>query len=573
MPRASRLWHYGLLLGALALLGLFLVYPIFLTLCGAFYKDQATRSGFTLSNIALVFEDPRSLRALLNSFKLAAGTTTLATLIALPLALLSAGYRFPGKGFFNAAVLVPLILPPFVGAIGMRAILGRMGALNAVLGTHLDVLGSAKLVGVMLIQALSLYPIIYLNATAALANLDPALNEAAENLGAGPWRRFFRITLPLVRPGLFAGATIVFIWSFTELGTPLMFDYYEVTPVQIFNGLKEVESSAKPYSLTAVMLVAAIGVYVLGKIVFGGKGYAMYSKASRAASEKPLAGAAGVGAAAAFALVCLAAILPHIGVVITSISAPGQWYGTVLPTATTSSHFQQALTAPDSFHSITNSLKLASSAMVLDITLGVVIAYIIVRTSVRGRALLDALCMLPLAVPGLVMAFGYVAMSLSWPFGKNGPLSGFASIFAVDPNPVPFLIVAYAIRRLPYIVRSSVAGLEQTSGELEEAAVNLGASRVTAVRRVIIPLIAANLIAGGLLVFSFSMLEVSDSLILAQQSKHYPVTKAIWAFADRLGDGPYIAAAMGVWGMALLTVTIFAASSLLGKRLGSIFRV
>src|SRR6185436_3358084 len=104
--------------------------------------------------------------------------------------------------------------------------------------TQLDILGSAKIFGVMALQALSLYPIIYLNATAALANLDPALGEAAENLGAGPVRRFFRITLPLVRPGLFAGATIVFIWSFTELGTPLMFDFYEVTPVQIFNGLK-----------------------------------------------------------------------------------------------------------------------------------------------------------------------------------------------------------------------------------------------------------------------------------------------------------------------------------------------
>jgi iron(III) transport system permease protein len=170
------------------------------------------------------------------------------------------------------------------------------------------------------------------------------------------------------------------------------------------------------------------------------------------------------------------------------------------------------------------------------------------------------------------MAFGYVAMSLRWPFG-DGPLGDFASVIAVDPNPVPFLIAAYAVRRLPYIVRSTVAGLEQTSGELEEAAVNLGASRVTAVRRVILPLIVANLIAGGLLVFSFSMLEVSDSLILAQKTEDFPITKAILAFGDRLGDGPHVASALGVWGMALLTVTIFASSLLLGKKLGSIFRV
>ena len=126
--------------------------------------------------------------------------------------------------------------------------------------------------------------------------------------------------------------------------------------------------------------------------------------------------------------------------------------------------------------------------------------------------------------------------------------------------------------RTPTLVRSTVAGLQQTSGELEEAAVNLGATRTAAVRKVILPLIMANLIAGGILVFSFSMLEVSDSLILAQQQKHYPFTKAIVAFTERLGDGPYVASAMGVWGMALLTTTLLGASLLLGKKLGAIFR-
>jgi iron(III) transport system permease protein len=118
-----------------------------------------------------------------------------------------------------------------------------------------------------------------------------------------------------------------------------------------------------------------------------------------------------------------------------------------------------------------------------------------------------------------------------------------------------------------------VAGLEQTSGQMEEAALNLGASRFTAVRRIIVPLIAANLIAGALLAFSFAMLEVSDSLILAQQERHYPITKAIYTFVNRLADGPYIASAMGVWGMALLTVTLVGAIILLGRKLEAIFRV
>jgi iron(III) transport system permease protein len=211
--------------------------------------------------------------------------------------------------------------------------------------------------------------------------------------------------------------------------------------------------------------------------------------------------------------------------------------------------------------------------MVIDIVLGVLIGYLIVRTRIRGRVVLDALSMLPLAVPGLVMAFGFVALSLSWPFAPGDPLAGWADIIGAEPNPAPLLIAAYAVRRLPYVVRSTVAGLQQTSGELEEAARNLGASAFTAVRRVVVPLIAANLIAGGLLAFSFAMLEVSDSLILAQQEKHYPITKAIYTFADRLGDGPSIASAMGVWGMALLATTLVGASVLMGKKLGAIFRV
>ncbi|MFN9993784.1 MAG: ABC transporter permease [Phycisphaerales bacterium] len=565
--------QYALAGSMLLILLAFLVYPILLTVRGGFAADPSTGTGFTLEHIRSLFSNPVVTEGLINSVKLATGTTTLAVLIALPLAVLSAGYKFPFKGLFNAAILVPLILPPFVGAIGVRAMLGKEGAINALLGTDFDILGSAKVFGVMAVQALSLYPIIYLNATAALANLDPALGEAAENLGSSRTRTFFRITLPLIRPGLFAGATIVFIWSFTELGTPLMFDYYAVAPVRIFNGLKDIENNAEPYALTVVLLTMAVGMYLAGKVLFGKRGHAMYSKAARAGGEAELTGLKGWLATGFFTIISLLAVMPHFGVILTSVTYPGQWYDTALPTVFTSSHFQQALGAPDSFRSIMNSLKLAGFAMAVDIVIGILVAYIIVRTRVIGRGLLDALCMLPLAVPGLVMAFGYVAMSLRFPFGKDGPLSGFASIISSDPNPIPFLIIAYSIRRLPYIVRSTVAGLEQTSGELEEAAINLGATRVYAVRRVILPLIMANLIAGGLLVFAFSMLEVSDSLILAQQSEDFPITKAIWSFADRYGDGPYIASAMGVWGMALLTITLVAASSLLGKKLGSIFRV
>ena len=585
---------YLLLASLLALLGVVLLYPIWLTVKGAFVSDGG---GYTLYHVLDVLRDETLRGGLVNALIIAVATTTLSVILAMPLAMVAARHEFPGKAFFSALVLIPLILPPFVGAIGVRHLLGRAGSLNTILldlgfvDTPFDLFGSGGIVGVIIVEALHLYPIIYLTLLAAMSNLDPALDEAARDAGAGAWTRFRRITLPLVRPGLFAGGTITFIWSFTELGTPLMFEFRQVTPVQIFDGLKQMETSAEPFALTVVMLFTAILLYLTGRILPGVRGVSASAKASRGDVVHRLRGWWGLGAATLFALVIGLAALPHIGVILASLSVEGQWYQSVLPRAFTFGNYEEALGHPLAIGSIRNSLMLAGIAVVLDLVFGVLAARIIVRTTLRGRSLLDALCMLPLAVPGLVMAFGYVAMSLEWPFRGpvpgwlatfmpeslvvslgDGPLSSVADILGANPNPIPLLIVAYAVRRLPYVVRSTVAGLEQTPVDLEEAAQGLGAGRLMVLRRIVVPLVAANLVAGALLAFSFAMLEVSDSLILAQRESDYPITKAIYVLFERLGDGPGIAAAMGTWAMLLLACTLAGASLLLGKKLGAVFR-
>jgi iron(III) transport system permease protein len=133
-------------------------------------------------------------------------------------------------------------------------------------------------------------------------------------------------------------------------------------------------------------------------------------------------------------------------------------------------------------------------------------------------------------------------------------------------------VIAYAVRRLPYMVRAAVAGLQQTSVTLEEAAANLGAPPPRVIWKITAPLIAANLIAGVLLAFSFSMLEVSDSLILAQKIEFYPITKTIFELYQLIGVGQHLASALGVWAMGFLTVAIVGSSILLGKKLGALFR-
>jgi iron(III) transport system permease protein len=183
---------------------------------------------------------------------------------------------------------------------------------------------------------------------------------------------------------------------------------------------------------------------------------------------------------------------------------------------------------------------------------------------------IDSLSMLPLAVPGIVLAFGYLSISIWFKrrLGESTP-----RFLNAQDYPVVLLVLAYAARRLPYVVRSAVAGLQQTPRDLELAAGNLGASKWTVLSRITVPLILANLLAGALLAFAFAMLEVSDSLILAQRTQYYPITKAIFDLAQRLGDGLYIASALGVWAMVLLTLTILSANALLGKKMGAVFRV
>ena len=551
-------------------LGVLFLLPIFLVVRGGFWDD----GGFTLRHLFSVFRNPVYAEGLGNSVLVATGTTLACLLVAVPLAWISHKWDFAGKALFSAVVLVPMILPPFVGAIGMQQVLGRYGVLNALLGTDVDWLGRARYFGVVAIQALALYPIVYLNAAASLANVDPAMDEAAANLGCPGWKRFFRVTLPLIVPGLFAGCTIVFIWSFTELGAPLMLGYTKCASVQVFDALKEIGSNPFPYALVFVVLSVSVLLYALGKFAFGGRSFAMQGKAATTAKPVRLRGPAALLALLPFVFVTGVALLPHFGVVLTSLSRPGSWYGTVFPASLTLGNYAEALGHEMTVASIRNSLAFASVAVVVNLVLGVSVAFLVVRSKLRFAGVLDAISMIPLAVPGLVMAFGYLAIS-SWlsNLGWVRDSAFWTSLFDVRVNPALFLFVAYAVRRLPYMVRSAVAGLQQTSEAFEEAAWNLGASSARAVRRVTLPLIAANLAAGLLLAFAFSMLEVSDSLMLAQQARFYPITKTIYELFQLLGTGKYVASALGVWAMTFLTVVIAGVSVLLGKKMGALFRV
>jgi len=546
-----------------AMTALFLFFLIFLILP----VYTVVKEGLRLPLLREIFTNFIYREGLLNSLAIAGVTTVMVFLIALPLALLYDRFEFPGKSLSHLAAMVPMILPPFVGALGFQQILGHNGVINTILTgwdmAPVDFLGGeGRFWSVCAMEALHLYPILYLNLVTALGNLDPALNEAAANLGAGRCRRFFRITLPLLRPGILAGGSIVLIWSFTELGTPLMFGYNRVAPVQIFNGITELESNPLPYALVVVMLLFSAGLYSCGRLLLGGGAGNGAAKGIAGSSARPLPRFLRWLPTLFFGGITVLAGLPHLALILAAFSR--RWYGTILPEGATWMHVENALSNPLVVPSIINSLNYSLLAMLFALAAGVLTALIATRWQCRGGILLDLLSMLPLAVPGIVIAFGYLGMAVRYEWARH--------LFHPENNPLFLLAAAYAIRRLPYVVRAVTAGLEQTPVDLELAARNLGASAWRTLRRITVPLISANLIVGGLFAFSFSMLEVSDSLILAQKAEYYPITKAIYELSQILGAGPSTACAFGVWAMLFLGATLAAAGILLGRRIGAIFR-
>ncbi|MBK1792718.1 ABC transporter permease [Persicirhabdus sediminis] len=551
----------------IAFFTVFFLFPMVYALQAAFRADGG---GFTFKYLLGVFRNPIYLEGLWNALRVGIGSMVLAILIAFPLALASHRWVFPGKKWLGVLILAPLVLPPFVGAVGVKEILGVHGSFNAILiqfgmmdaTNPRDWLGQGRFFGVILMNALHLYPILYMNVLAALSKLDPAMEQAAQNLGCPPWERFKRITLPLCMPGIFSGAAVVFIWSFTELGVPLVFDYTRISSVQIYDGIKDLNQNPMPYALIFVMVLISTIIYLVSKSLFANKAVVVEGKPSVASNERILSPAKGMIVSAVFMSIFVIACIPHIGVILLSVS--GDWYGTMLPSDMTLAHYGEGLSHPLVVPSIQNSLFYGLGATALDLILGTAIAWVIVRSTMRGRHLLDALMMLPLAVPGLVLAFGYLALSQ-----PGQPLD---FLVGASNNPAMLLIIAYAVRRLPYVVRAAVAGLQQSNVSLEEAARTMGATAQSTVRRIALPLIGANLAAGAILAFAFAMLEVSDSLILAQQAEHYPITKAIYALLSTLGNGHELAAALGVWAMVFLGVALIGAFTLAGKKAGGIFR-
>ncbi|HEY6199897.1 MAG TPA: iron ABC transporter permease [Candidatus Binatia bacterium] len=556
--RARVDWLQGALLAALLAICFFLVlYPVARVLWVAL-ADENNR--FTLVHFQNFFLRPLFREALWNSLWSGFLVVAFGALIAVPLAYVFVRYEFRGKIALQTLATLPLVVPPFVGAVAFQQILGRSGAVNLLLMQWFDfsIPFMEGLTGVVLVQTLHFFPLIMLNTGVSLANIDATLEEMARSLGCHGFRLFRRVTLPLMLPGFVAGSLLAFIRAIDDLGTPLMLNYKNLLAPQAYLrittiGIDDVDG----YMICVVLVVLSLASLFAARKYVGLAEYATVQVGRSA--RMPIHGKKLFFVMLASTLALAVALLPHLGIVLLSFSKV--WSYSMLPTRWTLDNYAEILFRVP--HFIKNTLVYTGLAAGFDVVLGAAIAFLLARSRLWGVNLLDALATLPLAIPGVVLAVGYIRVFHGWDFpGLGAPLSSTWII----------LVVVYTMRRLPYTVRACHAALQQVHVSLEESAQNLGASRLRTFWRVTLPLIGGGLVAGGLLAFITSCVELSSTIMLVPRVELGPISYGIYVYMQSpLGRGA--GAALGVVAILLVAAGTYLTHRTFGARAGGAFRV
>src|SRR5262245_27193350 len=522
----------------------FLIVPLGRVIVAAFTGPH----GFTLVHFGDFLRTGLLREAFWNSLYVAAMTVLLASLIAVPLAAVLARYRFRGAALIHTLGVVPLVMPPFVRAVAMQLIHGRNGAINLLL---LDWFGfripfMEGLNGVIFVEALHYFPFILLNLSAALANIDSAMEESAQNLGARGFVLFSRIVFPLALPGYVAGAALVFVKVFDDLATPLLLNVNNMLAPQAYLKIASV-GIADPmgYVISVIMMACSVGAMTLAALTLKGRDFATQQRGGGGLSRRPL-GTAGTIAAAAFVIVTLLVVLsPHVGIFLLSIATV--WSYAVLPDGFTLAHY--ATVFRESGPLIGNTILYCGLAGLIDVVLGASLAYIVLRTRLPGRRLVEQVAMSAVAVPGLVLGIGLLRTyyDVRLPF-TGEPLATFWFM----------LVIAYAVRRLPYALSAATAALQQLHVSLEEAAESLGAGKLRTLARIVVPLMTGGLLAGFVTSFATAAVELSATLLLVTHAPDAPLSYGIYvSMQSAAGRGP--GAALGVIAVVVVAIATYLA--------------
>jgi len=536
---------------ALLLIGLLIV-PVAMVMFVAF-QDPAT-GALTLQNFSDFFASALFRESFWNSFYVSAMSVVFATLIALPLAYITTRFNFRGSIIIQSLGFIPLIMPPFVGAVAMQLIFGRNGSINLILRDKfgIDIPFMDGLNGVILVQSIHYFPFILINLSASLRNIDRSMEEAAQNLGSSGMRLFRRIVFPLAMPGYIAGAALVFIKVFDDLGTPLLLNVNNMLAPQAFLRISSIGIS-DPMGYVISFILVAFSIFSLWAsfLFMRGKDYATVQKGGGGMAKRDLKLTEKMLAYGAVGFILLLVLSPHIGLLLLSFGTI--WSYAPLPDAYTLSNYVTMWEGSKDY--IINTLLYAGLAATADVIIGTAIAYIVLRTGMFGRHALDYLATAALAVPGVVLGIGYLRMF----HGINIP-------FTNDPMASWWVIIALAlmIRRLPYALRACTAALQQVSSALEEAAESLGATKFRTIRRVVLPLMSAGILAGFVTSFATAAVELSATIMLVSSNSDAPLAYGIYLFMQT-PSGRGAGAALGIVAVILVAIGMIVSQLIIAR--------
>ncbi|NJE61445.1 iron ABC transporter permease [Thermococcus sp. 21S7] len=533
---------------------------------GEFYRLITMPSGEKIYYIQGV-----DFGVILNSLLVSISVMILTTILGTIFAFVMARYDFPGKNIVRILLFVPLLVTPFVNVFIVKKMFLPNGLINWLfydtlhLFPHRIVIDG--LVGVIVAQTMTYYPIVYLNAYASFINIDPTLEEQAENLGSGRFHLFRTVTFPLALPGIAAGATLVGIFSLEDLAAPIVFQgnplARKLMSFQIYSAFTSGFNVGSPQlaALALIMLTIAILMFLGIRKYVSLRQYAMLSKGGR---WKPrVAKPKGWQAALIYLVVIpmlLISIFPQVGVVLLAFSE--SWSGT-WPQGFTTAHIQSIITQPDIERVIMNSVMYSTAAIIVILLLSLTASYASSRfKKSKLGPVLDSLSTIPIAVPGIVIAMSYFFF-----FAKVFPDTPLDPTNLLGFNPAMVLVLAYSIRRLPFAARSISAGIQQVHVSLEEAALNLGAGRWKALTGILIPLILLNLLGGAMLSFVYCMSETSVGITLGSiNPEYYPITARMVELMTSAVGSANLAAALGVFLMTVQIIAIVLANVITKQR-------
>lgn len=531
-----------------ALLVILVALPLlFIVLQALFPHFSAGSLSDPFSAIPHLLAEPQLSAMFSGTLQIALGVALLSAVIGLPLGVARGLFDLPCPKLWDLLFLIPFLTPPYIAALSWMLVLQTQGYLMQLTGLDLNNLLFSK-VGIVLVMTLNIFPVVYFAVSRSLLASGQRLALVARVHGATPWRAFYHITLPLLSPALAAGMLLAFTLAIEEYGVPAALGTRSGV-VMLTVGIEE-KLADWPIDLpgasllSLVLITVALGGWALQRKLTGGTDVTSVSGKPAAHVDAKL-GLFTAPVVAVMALVgFIAVILPGLSMAVTGFCATLS--GGLAWDNLTSAHFA-ALFAQrgDALPALGTSVSLAFAAALITGLLGLCAAWLVVMQKIKGRALIDALSLMPAALPGVVVGVGLILLwnRAFWP---------------VSPyNTWAILLLSYCCLLLPWPVRYIGSAMRQLGGNLEPAARVHGASAFQALRFIVLPLIFPAMLASMLMVFAIASRELVTSLLLSPAGTQ-TVAVFIWRQFEQgsVGQGMAMATLTLITGLGLMLTAL-----------------